>query len=142
MIFLLTVFLQILNNEFDMKFFSSHIYIFSMIFFTVYSQLIIKWKSTLLNDLPIDNLDKIIFIIKVLLNPWIISSIMATLFAGISWMLAMSKFEIGYAYPWISLNFVLMLLFGVLLFGEQLTISKVIGTVIIIFGITILVSDK
>ncbi|MEZ9128868.1 hypothetical protein CWO33_21050 [Vibrio splendidus] len=125
-----------------MKFFSSHIYIFSMIFFTVYSQLIIKWKSTLLNDLPIDNLDKIIFIIKVLLNPWIISSIMATLFAGISWMLAMSKFEIGYAYPWISLNFVLMLLFGVLLFGEQLTISKVIGTVIIIFGITILVSDK
>lgn len=125
-----------------MKFFSSHIYIFSMIFFTVYSQLIIKWKSSLLNDLPIDNLDKIIFIIKVLLNPWIISSIMATLFAGISWMLAMSKFEIGYAYPWISLNFVLMLLFGVLLFGEQLTISKVIGTVIIIFGITILVSDK
>ncbi|MEC7310085.1 EamA family transporter [Vibrio crassostreae] len=142
MIFLLTVFLQILNNEFDMKFFSSHIYIFSMIFFTVYSQLIIKWKSSLLNDLPIDNLDKIIFIIKVLLNPWIISSITATLFAGISWMLAMSKFEIGYAYPWISLNFVLMLLFGVLLFGEQLTISKVIGTVIIIFGITILVSDK
>ncbi|WP_327785061.1 hypothetical protein [Vibrio crassostreae] len=125
-----------------MKFFSSHIYIFSMIFFTVYSQLIIKWKSSLLNDLPIDNLDKIIFIIKVLLNPWIISSITATLFAGISWMLAMSKFEIGYAYPWISLNFVLMLLFGVLLFGEQLTISKVIGTVIIIFGITILVSDK
>lgn len=125
-----------------MKFFSSHIYIFSMIFFTVYSQLIIKWKSSLLNDLPIDNLDRIIFIIKVLLNPWIISSIMATLFAGISWMLAMSKFEIGYAYPWISLNFILMLLFGVLLFGEQLTISKVIGTVIIIFGITILVSDK
>ncbi|NNN70327.1 EamA family transporter [Vibrio sp. 3-2(1)] len=125
-----------------MKFFSSHIYIFSMIFFTVYSQLIIKWKSSLLNDLPIDNLDRIIFLIKVLLNPWIISSIMATLFAGISWMLAMSKFEIGYAYPWISLNFVLMLLFGVFLFGEQLTISKVIGTVIIIFGITILVSDK
>ncbi|MDE1327132.1 EamA family transporter [Vibrio aestuarianus] len=125
-----------------MNFFGGHIYIFSMIFFTVYSQLIIKWKSSLLSDLPIANLDKMIFIIKVLLNPWIISSVMATLFAGISWMLAMSKFEIGYAYPWVSLNFVLMLLFGVLLFGEQLTISKVIGTLIIIFGITILVSDK
>ncbi|MDE1264190.1 hypothetical protein [Vibrio aestuarianus] len=125
-----------------MNFFGGHIYIFSMIFFTVYSQLIIKWKSSLLSDLPIANLDKMIFIIKVLLNPWIISSVMATLFAGISWMLAMSKFEIGYAYPWVSLNFVLMLLFGFLLFGEQLTISKVIGTLIIIFGITILVSDK
>ena len=77
----------------------NHIYIFSMIFFTVYSQLIIKWKSSLLHNLPLDSFDKTLFIIKVLLDPWVLSSVLATLLAGVSWMLAMSKFEIGYAYP-------------------------------------------
>jgi multidrug transporter EmrE-like cation transporter len=68
----------------------------------------------------------------------VLSSILATLLAGVSWMLTMSRFEISYAYPWIGLNFVLMLLFGVLLFGESISITKVIGTLLVIAGIFVI----
>ncbi|MGR6832885.1 hypothetical protein [Aliivibrio wodanis] len=120
------------------NFIGNYIYIIATIIFTVYSQIIIKWKSELLINLPDNYFDKALSIFFVLINPWIISSIIATLLAGVSWMLVMSKFEISFAYPFISINFLLMLIVGVFIFGEPLTVSKVIGSVIVMFGLIVL----
>ena len=62
----------------------------------------------------------------------------ATLLGGISWMLAMTKFETSYAYPFISLNFILVLGLSVLLFNESFSTMKLIGTLFIIVGIAFL----
>lgn len=115
-----------------------HIYIFATIFFTVYSQLIMRWQVSLAGALPDSLPGKLQFILLLFFKPWVISSIAATFLAGVSWMLAMSKFEISYAYPWISLNFVLMLVFGVLLFGESFNYTKLLGTCIVIVGIFVM----
>lgn len=118
--------------------FWDHGYIAATVFFTVYSQLIIRWQVTQAGTLPIDIYGKIGFVGHLFLNPWVISSILATLLAGVFWMLAMSRFEISYAYPWIGLNFVLMLLFGTLLFGEPMSMTKVIGTLLVAVGIVVI----
>ncbi len=115
-----------------------HIYIAGTIVFTVYSQLIMRWQVSLAGVLPTELLGKVYFVGHLFLNPWVISSILATLLAGISWMLAMSRFEISYAYPWISLNFLLMLFFGVVLFDESFSIAKLFGTILIVAGIAVL----
>jgi multidrug transporter EmrE-like cation transporter len=91
--------------------------------------------------LPTDLLGKVYFVGHLFLNPWVISGIFATLLAGISWMLAMSRFEISYAYPWISLNFLLMLIFGVVLFDESFSLSKLFGTLLIVAGIAVLAGN-
>lgn len=113
-------------------------YIFSTIIFTVYSQLIMRWQVTKAGILPIDLMDKVKFIVHLFLNPWVLSSICATLFAGISWMLTMTRFEISYAYPWVSLNFVLMLVFGVLIFNESFNYFKLLGSLLVITGIVVI----
>lgn len=118
--------------------FLDHTYIASTVFFTVYSQLVMRWQVTQAGILPDDIPGKIGFIGSLFLNPWVFSSILATLLAGISWMLAMSRFEISYAYPWIGLNFVLMMLFGVFLFGESISMTKVIGTLLVVAGIAVI----
>ena len=115
-----------------------HFYIVSTIIFTVYSQIIIRWQVSNAGDLPEDFTGKVYFIGNLFLNPWILSSIFATLFAGISWMLAMTRFEISYAYPWVSLNFIFMLALGVLLFNESLSTAKLLGTFLIIVGIVVI----
>ncbi len=109
-----------------------------MLFFGVYSQLIMRWQVSLAGPLPAGGTDKIFFILRLLGNPWVLSGIFATFLAGVSWMLAMTKFEISYAFPWASLNFVLILLFSVLLFGESVTAPKVIGTILVMAGIGVL----
>jgi multidrug transporter EmrE-like cation transporter len=115
-----------------------HIYIILTIIFTVYSQLIMRWQVPKAGALPSEISSKINFILELFLNPWIISSIAATFLAGISWMLVMTKFEISYAYPWVSLNFILMLSLGVLLFGEFFSFTKFIGTSFVVVGIVLI----
>lgn len=115
-----------------------HIYILATVFFTVYSQLVMRAQVVKAGSLPPDILGKLFFVGYLFLNPWVLSSILATLLAGISWMLAMSRFEISYAYPWIGLNFVLMLLFGGLFFGEYISTTKVIGTLLVVVGILVI----
>ena len=114
---------------------SAHIYILSTIFFTVYSQLVIRWQMSEVGPLPPGILEKIQFIAALFLNPWILSSVLATFLAGVSWMLAMMRFEISYAYPWVSLNFVIILLLAILFLGESYTHLKLLGTVLIMMGI-------
>lgn len=115
----------------------NHLYIFSTIFFTVYSQLIMRWQVSSAGSLPEGGIEKCLFVGHLLFKPWVLSSIIATFLAGVSWMLAMTKFEISYAYPWTALNFVLMLLLGVFLFNESLNLQKLIGTLIVIVGIVL-----
>lgn len=118
--------------------FLDHTYIGVTIVFTVYSQLVMRWQVGSQGALPSDVFGKLSFIGHLLLNPWVLSSILATLLAGISWMLAMSRFEISYVYPWIGFNFVLIMLSGVFLFGESISLAKVVGTLLVIAGILVI----
>ena len=118
----------------------NHIYIFLTIFFTVYGQIIIKWQVNSAGALPVGAIEKISFILRLLLNPWILSGLFSAFLASLTWMAAMSKFDISYAYPFMSLAFVLILVLSHLLFQETLTLSKFIGMVAIIAGI--IVSSK
>jgi len=114
-----------------------HLYIFGTIVFTVYGQLIIKWQVAQAGILPVAITGKIWFLLRLLLNPWIISGIVITFLGGLCWMAAMTKFELSYAYPFMSLAFVLVLGLSVVLFQETLTFPKILGMILIIMGIFI-----
>lgn len=115
-----------------------HFYILSTIVFTVSSQLIMRWQVSEAGPLPVDTTAKVEYTLNLLMNPWILCAILATFFAGVSWMLAMTKFEISYAYPFVSLNYILVLAAGFLLFNEPISATKLAGGALIILGIIII----
>lgn len=115
-----------------------HIYIFSTIIFTVYSQIIMRWQVSHSGPLPESLIDKLNYICVLLINPWVITSIISTFLAGVSWMLAMTKFEISYAFPFVSLNYVFILIVGVLFFGEYISFIKLVGCLIVVVGILVI----
>lgn len=114
-----------------------YLYIFGTIFFTVYGQLIIKWRISPYGPLPDRLIEKIQFLSHVLLDPYIISGFVAAFIASFFWMAAMTKFDLSFAYPFMSLAFVFVLILSVILFKEPLTIHKVIGILLIVLGIII-----
>lgn len=120
----------------------NHLYIASTIAFTVYSQLVMRWQVKIAGDLPVDPYGKLQYIMHLLLNPWVMTGLAATFFSGISWMMAMTKFETSYAYPFISLNFILVTLASVLIFNESINPSKICGTLFIITGIIIVAKGQ
>lgn len=105
---------------------------------TVYGQLILRWQISAAGQPPTDGMGKIQFLADLLLQPWVLSSICATFVAGLAWMLALTRFELSYAYPWMGVNYLLVLFLGIALFGEQMSWGKIVGTLLIVVGLIIL----
>ena len=80
---------------------------------------------------------KVATLFTVLFDPFIFSGLVATFASGLCWMATMSKLEIGYAYPFTSLGFVLVVLLSHFLFGESLNAWRIWGVILIVAGITV-----
>jgi len=117
------------------------LYIALTIAFTVYGQMVIKWQVNQAGEFPPDTGEKILFIIKLLLTPWVISSFAAAFIASMFWMAAMTQFDISFAYPFMSLSYVIVMVLSVLLIGEKITMYKVVGTLVIIAGLFIVTRE-
>jgi drug/metabolite transporter (DMT)-like permease len=82
---------------------------------------------------------KITFLMQLFIDPYIVSAFASAFVASIFWMAAMTKFQISYAYPFMSLSFVLVLFLSAYLFGEAITFGKLLGLLFIITGLCITV---
>ena len=114
-----------------------YLYIALTIAFTVYGQLVLKWQIAGVGQLPAGSADKIVFLLRLLFNPWVFSGFVAAFLASLAWMAAMTKFDISHAYPFMSLNFVLVILAGGLLFHEAITPYKLAGLALVVAGLIV-----
>jgi len=112
----------------------NYLYILLTIVLTVFGQIAIKLQVLQAGALPEAGADKLAFLIRLLFNPWIISAFFAAFLASISWMGAMTKFQLSHAYPFMSLNFVIVLLLSGWLFHEPLSMAKILGVSLICIG--------
>lgn len=118
-----------------------HLFIFATLLFTVYGQIALKWR---INTMPKliggeDFKAIILHYVYLLLDPIIISAFASAFLASLFWMAAMAKFELSYAYPFMSLAPAIVFLLGIWLFQEEFTWGKVIGIGLIILGLLVMV---
>jgi len=116
-----------------------YFYIVGTLLFTVYGQMIIKWRLNALGSFPELFSDKIRFLFTALVDPLIFTGFISAFIASLFWIAAMTQFEITKAYPFMSLAPALIFILGVLLLGEDFTWGKLIGLMFIIAGIFITV---
>ena len=112
-------------------------YVLGSVLCTVYGQIVVKWQVAKAGALPTTLSERIPFLLKLVLNPWIMSGMVAGFLALLCWLAAMTKFELSYAYPFMSLAFVLVLILSAGLFHEAVTVPKVLGVLLIIAGIVV-----
>ena len=113
---------------------ADYLYIATTIAFTVYGQLVMKWRVGLHGSMPAETQQKLKFLISVLLDAWVISAFVAAFLASLAWIAAMSKFELSHAYPFMSLNLVIVLLLSGWILNEPLTFLKALGVGLIAIG--------
>ena len=117
---------------------AGHVYILLTLLLTVYGQLVLKWQMGYAGPMPADNLDKVLFLLRQFLNPWIMSGFASAFLASLAWMAAMTRFDLNYAYPFMSLAFIIVMLFSVLFLSEALTPQRVLGTVMVVAGLVVI----
>jgi multidrug transporter EmrE-like cation transporter len=117
---------------------SSYFYVLISVTLTVYSQIINKWQVSNAGALPEDLVGKLTFLLRLLLNPWVLSTFVGAFIAGLAWLAALSKLPLGYAYPvFVSLTFVGVIGLSTILFQEVMTLPRAIAMGLIIAGIII-----
>ena len=115
----------------------NYVYIFGTVLFTVYGQLILKWRITMYGSLPDLFQEKVLFLLKLFLDPYILSGFFSAFLASLCWMAAMTKFDLSHAYPFMSLSFIIVFIMSGLLFNEPINMLKISGLFLIIVGIII-----
>ena len=112
-----------------------YVYVLATVLLTVYGQVVFKWQIDRAGDFPAGTGERLRYIGELAINPWIVSVFVAVLAASVAWGAALTRFELSFAYPFMSLSFALVLLLGVALFSESLTVGKVVAVVLICAGL-------
>jgi drug/metabolite transporter (DMT)-like permease len=121
-----------MNQRFDII---GHIYILITLALTVYGQLVLKWQMGSAGPMPADGAGKLLFLLQQFLNPWILSGFFSAFAASLAWMAAMTRFDLNYAYPFMSLAFIIVMAFSIAFLGESFSMSKAIGTLLVVSGL-------
>jgi len=116
---------------------ASYAFVLATVLLTVFGQIVIKWQVMKAGNVPEAADQKLLFLLHLLLNPWILCALAAAFLASVTWMAAMTKLPLSHGYPLTSLSFVLILLLAHLLFGEAITPFKLAGMAFIVVGITL-----
>ena len=117
-----------------------YFYIFGTVVFTVYGQLILKWRIAKYGQLPDSLPDKMVFLFKAIIDPYIFSGLFAAFVASLFWISVVTKFDVSYAYPFITAGLTLLTVFmAVVLLHEPVSINKVFGVLLIVSGVLIMV---
>jgi multidrug transporter EmrE-like cation transporter len=109
--------------------------VFTTVLLTVSGQFIVKWQVLQAGALPDDAHARFRFLLRLVLNPWIISAFAAAFLASLTWMLAMTRLPLSHAYPMTALTFVLVVIGSAVAFHEPVTVLKLLGLLLIVAGI-------
>jgi len=113
------------------------IIIFS-VFVSSFAHIFLKKGMSSFGSLHEQELSLYPLVLNVALNPWVIGGISLHVVALVIWLTALSRVEISFAYPFLALGYVLVGIMAWAWLGESITIQKVMGTLIIIFGLIVI----
>jgi drug/metabolite transporter (DMT)-like permease len=113
------------------------VFIFLTVFLTVGGQLLVKHGMTQAGRAPSDLRELPWFIARALLLPANFCGLACAFLAAFSWMAALTKCELGFAYPFTSLSIVLVLAASTWMFGEKIVFQQWAGVAVVCLGLWI-----
>jgi len=75
---------------------------------------------------------------KVTNNLYILSGLTSYVISVMIWLLVLARVEVSYAYPFLSVGYVVVTVMGYFIFQENLSWMRVIGIAVIIVGVLLL----
>jgi drug/metabolite transporter (DMT)-like permease len=71
-------------------------------------------------------------------NPNIFIGLTIYLIGTVFWLAALSRVDLSYAYPFASISYVIMLVASWQMFGEKISLSRLLGTLVIGIGVLLI----
>lgn len=81
-------------------------------------------------------------LINAIFNPYVFIGLLTYFLSSMIWIMALSKTEVSYAYPFASLAYVIVTILGYLILNETINNTRIIGVSIIILGVYVVSKSK
>ena len=113
------------------------LFILLTVFFTVGGQLLVKYGMLQVGASPTEMAAWPQFLWRTLTNPGIVGGLACAVLAAVSWMAVLSRSELSFAYPFMTLAIVLVMVLSGLLFGERVSVVRWLGVGIVCLGLVV-----
>ena len=80
-------------------------------------------------------------LITIFFNPYILSGLAMYGLGTIFWLIALSKKDLSFVYPFIALTFIIVLTLSNVILKEDIGIYRIIGTFVIILGLLLILKS-
>ncbi len=68
-------------------------------------------------------------------NPFVLAGFVLYGFSALVWMIVLSRVEVSWAYPMVSISYVIVMAASYFLFQEDVDLARIMGTLIICVGV-------
>lgn len=76
--------------------------------------------------------------LKSFTNVYVILGLLSYALAAVSWIIVLSRVDLSYAYPMLSLGYIVILLISIFFLNEVVTTMRITGTILIIVGVSLI----
>lgn len=114
---------------------SGQFYILVSIILGVCGQLLFKKGALHLGQVEFHSQHSLSIVIRMLTSPPLLLGIVCYACSTFSWIIALSKVDLSYAYPMLSIGYVLVFFLSWLLFKEAVTPIRLLGTGVVCVGV-------
>ena len=105
------------------------------------AQLMLKYGMMQLGALSFAGVNPILKILQIVFSPWVFLGLCTFVVSMASHLFVLSKVELSFAYPFLSLAYVLVAVFAYFVFREDLNALRIAGIAFICVG-TILIAQS
>lgn len=103
------------------------------VFLTVTAQIMLKHGMNQVGVVDLKNMRSLA--VKAITNPFVVGGIGVFGFTSVLWLIVLSRVAISIAYPMLSMGYILVMLWGWLVFDENVTIVRFLGALLICVGV-------
>jgi multidrug transporter EmrE-like cation transporter len=112
--------------------------ILSGVLLNAFAQLLLKKGMLGIGYFEVRFQDFLPMIKKVAANSYILLGLGSYVISVAIWLLVLARVEVSYAYPFLSVGYVVVTVMGYFLFQENLTWMRILGISVIILGVILL----
>jgi drug/metabolite transporter (DMT)-like permease len=81
-------------------------------------------------------------LLRMATNPLLLVGLAIFFISTLLWLLALGRADLSFAYPFLSLTYLVVLIGGAYLFGDQINLLRIVGFVVIVTGVFIVARSE
>ena len=108
---------------------------------TVTGELLLKHGMNNHGELNVSGATLLPTAIKLFTNPFVLGGFVFVFSGALFWLAVLSRWDLAFAYPLLSISYIIGMVAAVIFLGERVSLTRVLGVLVIVVGVYLITRD-